>query len=100
MTTGPLTRDATAAALITDPHTLRCIESAYRRGFHQGVGLSYDLVEDLLGSTSARRALGSAERIASEYRSQGKHPGRPPIVDEIRLRILNRRRRRTRKRGA
>jgi fructose-specific phosphotransferase system component IIB len=88
-------RDATAANLIIsaadirlDERSLRASESAYRRGVHHGLALAGSLVDDSLSLKQAQRMLTRAENMAGEYRSLARHPGSPPILDELRRRVL------------
>ena len=89
-------RTATAADLLAhrysfDEHLQGC-ESAYRRGLHHGVNLASDLADDASTLAKARRTLIRAERVAGQHRSRRRHPGRPPIVDEIRRKLARKRR--------
>jgi hypothetical protein len=70
-----------------DPHAQCHYETAYRRGLHHGLVLASDLVENSTTLVGARRLLREAEGVASEYRSQSRHPGRPPLADVIRERL-------------
>src|SRR5262245_22482843 len=88
---GPTKLIRAAADIQIDPDRQRAVESAYRRGLHQAVGFAFDLVADAPTLAAARSILGRAESIAAEYRSTSRHPGRPPILDEIRQRLSKRR---------
>ena len=81
-------RDVTAADLPSDPNGH---ETAYRRGFHQALALAYDLVETAPTVALALKILDRAEALAGEYRSLKRHPGRPPLCDELRARLSRRR---------
>ncbi len=73
-----------------DEHLKGC-EGSYRRGVHHGVSLAADLIGDATSLAEARRILARADAVAADYRNQGRHPGRPPIVDEIRGKMARRR---------
>jgi hypothetical protein len=93
----PLTM--TAADLIAHRYSFeehrQGVEAAYRRGIHHGVNLASDLADDATTLREARWRLTRAENMASEYRGLSRHPGRPPIVDELRRRLARRRARAT-----
>jgi hypothetical protein len=95
MKTSDRSRDATAADLTIsaadikiDEKTQRIAESAYRRGIHHGLALAGGLVDESLSLRQAQRLLTRAENFAAEYRSLARHPGRPPVMDELRRRVL------------
>jgi hypothetical protein len=62
-------------------------EAAYRRGLRHGVALASDLADDAATLGEARRILARACRAACGYGDRRRHPGRPPILDEIRRRL-------------
>jgi hypothetical protein len=82
--------DVLARRLTHDEHQRGC-ESAYRRGIHHGLALAGDLADGEGTLREARWRLTRAENMAGEYRSLSRHPGRPPIVDELRRRLAKRR---------
>jgi hypothetical protein len=84
------TRDATAADLAADEKLHRISESAYRRGFNHGIALCYDLVGNSSSVAQARRTIGKADDLAYEHRSLRRFPGRPPLVDDFRRRLMRR----------
>ena len=95
MKTNDQSRDATAADLVVcaadikiDEKLQRACESAYRRGIHHGLALAGGLVDESLSLRQAQRFLTRAENLAGEYRSLARHPGNPPILDEITRKVL------------
>jgi hypothetical protein len=88
----PLLSLATAVDLIADEATQQMCEQAYRRGLHHGIALAGDLADESLSLAQAQRLLTRAENVAGEYRSVARHPGRPPLMEEIRVRVLKLRR--------
>jgi hypothetical protein len=73
------------------PNDPRGYEAAYRRGFHQAIVLCHDLGDEAFSHAEARLRLDRAEELAGEYRSQSRHPGRPPLADMLRERLGRRR---------
>jgi hypothetical protein len=95
MKTSDRSRDATAADLTICAADLviaeklqRIAESCYRRGVHHGLALAGRLVDQSLSLRQAQRLLARAENLAGEYRSLARHPGNPPILDEITRKVL------------
>lgn len=92
--TTPPKRFATAADLVSAKDQAvaerlrQAAESAYRLGVQHGLVLAGDLLEESLSLKQARRLLTRAENMAGEYRSLSRHPGSPPILDELRRRVL------------
>ena len=70
-----------------DPEDQRRFESAYRRGLHHGVALCQDLADQAATLPEVRRLLRRAANLAHSYRDQRRHPGRPPILDELRRKL-------------
>jgi hypothetical protein len=81
-------RDATAADIKIDENRQRASEASYRRGVHHGLALAGRLVDQSLLLRQAQRLLTRAENLAGEYRSLARHPGNPPILDEITRKVL------------
>jgi uncharacterized protein (DUF924 family) len=77
-----------AADIVIDEGRQRASESAYRRGIHHGLALAGNLVDQSLSIRQAQRFLTKTENLAGEYRSLARHPGRPPVMDELRRRVL------------
>ena len=94
MKTGDRPRDATAVDLICAADvdvggtSARASEASYRRGVHHGLALAGRLVDESLSIRQAQRFLTKAENLAGEYRSLARHPGNPPILDEITRKVF------------
>ena len=71
-----------------DPEEQRKYEGAYRRGLSHGLALASDLADQAATLLEARRLLRRAANLAHGYRDQRRHPGRPPILDELRRKLV------------
>jgi hypothetical protein len=82
----------TPADLVGDPDNRQGYEQAYWRGAYQALELASDIADDAKTLFAARRTLRHAAGVAAEFRSVGRHPGRPALMDAIRHRLRWRRR--------